>query len=240
MPLTFPGFLRIRWAPPASQNDWPAISAIVPAYNEAGRLSRVLAVLRQVPKLSEIIVVDDGSTDGTWGDIQRAVETDPRVRGERHPANRGKGAALFTGVRAAQAELLVLLDADLMHLAPGHVCALVAPVCQGEADMTVGLFCSWHLNTTLAHWITPWLSGQRCLPKRKFLQLGERTAVGYGVETALSLTARRLGWRCQYVVWTGVSHPPSEFHRGGWRRGVRHRARMYAEIFQAWRAERGR
>jgi LmbE family N-acetylglucosaminyl deacetylase len=238
MPLTLPRFLRLRSPVARPPVERPSISAIVPAYNEAGRIGRVLAVLRQMPELSEIIVVDDGSADATWDDIQQAAALDARVRGVRHLANRGKGATLFTGAREAQSELLLLLDADLMNLAPRHVYALIDPVCRGEADMTLGLFCSWHLNTTLAHWITPWLSGQRCLRKDKFLLLSEENAGGYGVETALSLTARRLGWRCRHVFWTGVFHPPSETHRGGWH-GVRNRAKMYAEIFKAWRAERG-
>ena len=100
--------------------------------------------------------------------MTRAAALDPRIRTVRHPVNRGKGAAMFTGARAAQSDLLLFLDADLVRLAPGHVRALLRPVCRDEADMTLGLFCSWHLNTTLAHWITPWLSGQRCLPKEKF------------------------------------------------------------------------
>ena len=239
MPLTLPRLLRFRPPAAARVEARPTVSAIVPAYNEAGRIGRVLGVLRQVSEVSEIIVVDDGSADGTWEDIQEAAALDPRVRGVKHPENRGKGAALFTGARAAQSDVLLLLDADLMNLAPRHVQALMEPICRDEADMTVGLFCSWHLNTTLAHWITPWLSGQRCLRKEKFLRLSEQSASGYGVETALSLTAGRQGWRRKHVFWPGVFHPPSETHRGGWWRGVQHRAKMYIEIAKAWRAERG-
>ena len=239
MPLTLPRFLQSRRPEALPRAAWPAISAIIPAYNEAGRIERVLAVLRQVPELCEIILVDDGSSDGTWAEIQKAAAADSRVRGVQHPINRGKGAALFTGARAAQSEVLLLLDADLMNLEPRHVYALMEPICCGEADMTVGLFCSWHLNTTLAHWITPWLSGQRCLPREKFFQLSEQSASGYGAEVALSLTARRLGWRTRQVFWTGVHHPPSEVHRGKWLDGVRHRAKMYREIYKAWRAEQG-
>jgi len=222
---------------PATQ-PWPKVSVIIPAHNEGGRIGGVLAVLRQVEELHEIIVVDDGSGDATWDDIQRAAALDPRVCGLQHPVNRGKGAALFTGARAAQCDLLLFLDADLMGLAPKHVRALMQPVCQGKADMTRGLFCSWHLPTTLAHWITPWLSGQRCIRKEMFLQVSEQNASGYGAETVLTLTARRNRWRCKDVCWPGVRHPPSETHRGGWQ-GVRNRMKMYREIFEAWRAERG-
>ncbi len=239
MSLTLPRILKFRRPVALPPDAWPAISAVIPAYNEAERLGGVAAVLRCVPELSEIILVDDGSSDNTWAEIQQAASADSRVRGVQHPVNRGKGAALFTGAREAQSEVLLLLDADLMNLAPRHVYTLMEPVCRGEADMTVGLFCSWHLNTTLAHWITPWLSGQRCLPKQKFLQLSEHSAAGYGVDVALSLTARRLGWRSRHVFWTGVHHPPSEVHRGKWWAGVKHRAKMYGEIYKAWRAEGG-
>jgi hypothetical protein len=215
-----------------------AVSAVIPAYNEEGRVGSVLGVLHQVAELREIIVVDDGSSDATWDDVKQAAALDPRIRGMRHPVNRGKGAAMFTGARAAQSDLLLFLDADLVRLAPVHVRALLRPVCQNEADMTLGLFCSWHLNTTLAHWITPWLSGQRCVRTTLFLQTSEQNAAGYGAETALSLTARRNHWRCRHVLWPGVYHPPSEMHRGGWR-GLNTRAGMYGDVWRAWRAERG-
>jgi len=237
MPLTLPHFLSFRRTAALRSEAWPAISAIVPVYNEAGRLGQVVAVLRQVPELSEVILVDDGSSDASWAEIQQTAAMDSRVRGVQHPVNRGKGSALFTGARSAQSEVLLLLDADLINLAPRHVYALMEPVCRGEADMTLGLFCSWHLNTTLAHWITPWLSGQRCLPREKFFQLSEHNATGYGVETALSLTARRYRWRCRHVFWPGVYHLPSEMHRGRWR-GLQTRAKMYREIYKTWRAER--
>ncbi|MGH2524922.1 MAG: hypothetical protein ACRDH2_20635, partial [Anaerolineales bacterium] len=137
-----------------------------------------------------------------------------------------------------EAELLLFLDSDLMGLTPEHVRALLRPVSAGLADMTIGVFRGGRPHTDFSHWATPWLSGQRCLRRELFLRVSPATSGGYGIETAITLAARRQGWRGQQVVLGGVSHPPSEFHRGLWH-GVRMRANMYGSILQTWRAERG-
>ncbi len=72
-----------------------SVTAIVPAYNEAGRIGRVLEILRQVDILEEIIVVDDGSTDATPTEVTQSAAADARVRLLRHPSNYGKGEAVI-------------------------------------------------------------------------------------------------------------------------------------------------
>lgn len=216
----------------------PSVAAIIPAHNEAVHLGRVLSVLRGVSELCEIIVVDDGSDDDTSAVALRATRGDPRVRVVRHAINQGKGAALLTGARAARCPLLLFLDADLTGLEPQHIRALIQPVQTRRAEMALGLFRGGRMDTDLAHRATPWLTGQRCLPVHLFRRVSAASAAGYGVETAIALTARREGWRCRRIWLRGVSHPPSEFHRG-LRRGIRTRAKMYADIFNAWCAEQG-
>lgn len=91
----------------------PHLSVVLPAYNEVESIGDVVdAVLAAVPEGEEweIIVVDDGSTDGT---AERAAR--PGVQVVRHPYNKGNGAAVKSGLRAAQAERLCLLDADGQH-----------------------------------------------------------------------------------------------------------------------------
>jgi dolichyl-phosphate beta-glucosyltransferase len=92
----------------------PHLSLIIPAYNEAGRIGRtlqaVLAYLRQQPYESELIVVDDGSTDGTAELVHR---TAPEVLLVQLPCNRGKGAAVRQGMLAARGRYRVFTDADL-------------------------------------------------------------------------------------------------------------------------------
>lgn len=212
------------------------IAAIVPAHNEGGRIGHVLSVLHEVGDLEEIVVVDDGSSDDTFTEVQHAANHDRRVHCLRLPVNQGKGAALFAGARSVQADLLLLLDADLEGLQSQHVYALIEPIHADRADMTLGLFRGGRFNTDLAHWMAPFLTGQRCLWSKLFFQIPERSSSGYGFETAAGLTAWRNSWRCEHVPLRGVTHPPSEFHRGLWH-GLQVRTKMYSEIMFAWYRE---
>lgn len=92
------------------------VTVLVPAFNEAESLPELLReILGLDPSvgISEVLVVDDGSTDGTFAVVRRAAESDPRVRGLRLRGNRGKAAALAAGFAAASGEVLATLDADL-------------------------------------------------------------------------------------------------------------------------------
>lgn len=218
-------------------SNHPHLSAILPAYNEAEGMGGVLAVLHQVPALDEIIVVDDGSQDDTARVTRQAARQDARIRLIQQPSNLGKGQAIFTAAATTRAPFLLLLDADLMNLNPGHVEDLIEPVLSGRADMSIGLFRSGHLNTDLAHRATPWLSGQRCLKADLLRNIDVQAAAGYGFETALTISTRQEHARTQVVFMSGVWHPPSEFHRGFWQ-GVAQRTRMYLHILRAWRTAR--
>jgi glycosyltransferase involved in cell wall biosynthesis len=92
------------------------ISAVLPAYNEAGELPAVaaelMAALARVAARFEIIIVDDGSRDDTVERAEKLAANDPRVRLVRHPRNRGYGAALRSGFAAAQYEWIFFTDAD--------------------------------------------------------------------------------------------------------------------------------
>jgi len=214
------------------------ISVILPVYNEAGKLGNVLAVLRQLPELGEIIAVDDGSKDASIAEIRLAASQDARLRLIQHPNNLGKGQAIYTGWQQARYPYLLLLDTDLQGLSVHHIRSLIGPVLQNQADMTLGLFCKGHFNTDLAHWVTPWLTGQRGL-RRDLLQfLTWEAASGYGFETALTVAAHSQHWRCQKVWLEGVWHPASETHRGFWK-GLYNRTRMYLQVIRAFIVAKG-
>lgn len=210
----------------------PHIAAVLPAYNESGRIGNLLAVLRDVPSIREIIVVDDGSQDDTAEDAFQAATIDSRLRVERHERNLGKGAAIFNGSHQTTAPILLFLDSDLIGMSPSHVEDLIRPVIGGRADMSIGVFKYGNFVTDLSHRLTPWLSGQRCLKSHLLHQVSPRASAGYGVETAITIAARRGKWRVETVSLVGVSHPTGEIHRG-LIHGVANRLRMYLHILKA-------
>jgi hypothetical protein len=219
--------------PVSTIDTFPTIAAIIPAFNEAKMIGGVLEVLHRVDSLNEIIVVDDGSKDATSKIVQKFSERDGRLRLIRNPKNLGKGQAVFTGFRATQAPYLLMLDADLIHITPQHVLDLMQPVLEGQADMTLGLFRGGYWATDLAHALTPWLTGQRCLRAELCKSISGRAAAGYGLETAMTVAAHQHGWRCQKVILHGAMHPPGEMHRGILR-GFLNRGKMYLTIGVAW------
>jgi polyisoprenyl-phosphate glycosyltransferase len=214
------------------------VSAIIPSYNEGSRIQAVLAVLRRVPELLEIVVVDDGSTDSTREEVRAARHDDARIRLLKLPANRGKGQAVLAAAETIRTNLVLLLDADLIALQPKHIRALIRPVVSGRAAMTIGLFRGGWWFTDMSHILTPWLSGQRCLKIELLKYLSEDSAQGYGLEVALSVTAELLDYPVERIIWRGVSHPPAEIHRG-FGRVVAWRTRMYGQVCRAWFANQG-
>ena len=93
------------------------VSIIIPSFNERESLPELLGWIRQVMEREgleyEAIIVDDGSTDGTWESVRRFSEEDSRIKGIRFRRNYGKSAALFCGFRKATGEVVVTMDADL-------------------------------------------------------------------------------------------------------------------------------
>jgi hypothetical protein len=208
---------RIQWShvnrilqPTGTAPSNSTIHAIIPVYNEAATIRKVLSVLRQVECLGEIIVVDDGSTDDSGREIEREAEADHRIRMLAHPRNLGKGQSILSASRASPAPCYLLLDADLYGLAPGHIQGLIDPVLEGEVDMTIGQFRQGYWRTDFSHWLTPWLSGQRCVRSELLESMPPGAASGYGIETALTLVSSQDGWRCRRVPMRGVWHQPSE------------------------------
>jgi len=113
----------------------PLLSVVIPVYNEARTIREVIRRVRATPYDKEIIVVDDGSTDGTAELL--AQEAGPDLRVLRHEVNLGKGAALRTGFREVRGQITIIQDADLEY-DPADYGALLAPILDGRADAVYG------------------------------------------------------------------------------------------------------
>lgn len=112
------------------------LSIVIPVYNERATVSQIIARCRALPLDKEIVVVDDGSSDGTR-EILKGEEGVGGVRVIMHEKNRGKGAAVRTGIEAAAGDILVIQDADLEYM-PEEFPALIQPIAEGWADVVYG------------------------------------------------------------------------------------------------------
>lgn len=118
--------------------EYPAcLSVVVPVYNEEATLSVVVGKLLSVPHLLEIIIVDDGSTDGTGQQARQLAEMHSQVRLVRHERNAGKTVALRTGFALTTGEIVIVQDADLEY-DPAEIYGVIRPILEGHADVVFG------------------------------------------------------------------------------------------------------
>ncbi len=149
---------------PGSQPD---LSILIPSYNEVESLPQLLdeitGVLAEGDHSYEVIVVDDGSTDGTWKFLESMNDKDPRILGIRHRRNFGKSAALNAGVIAARGRIVCTMDADLQDN-PVEIPAMLARIDDG-VDFVTGWKKERHdplgkrLPSKVFNWFTCKLSG---------------------------------------------------------------------------------
>jgi glycosyltransferase involved in cell wall biosynthesis len=200
-------------------------AAVLPAYNEIERIPGVLQAVKSARAIDEIVVVSDGSTDGTY----ELAAADPDVKAVRLDTNRGKGGAMRAGAMATDADIVLFLDADLIGMDGGKVDALVEPVAEGRADMSIGIFRNGRGATDLAQLVAPYISGQRCMRRDAFLAIPGLETVRSGVETAITKYCRARRLRVERVALPGCTHHMKE-EKLGIARGFIARLRMYYDI----------
>ena len=112
------------------------LSVVIPVYNEVATIATLIARVQAVPLKKEIILVDDGSTDGTW-DVVQAFADVPNITLVRRARNQGKGAALRDGFARATNDIVIVQDADLEYN-PRDYPKLIQPILDDQADVVFG------------------------------------------------------------------------------------------------------
>lgn len=213
------------------------VSVLIPAYNEADRIGATVRSAFGLPRVSEVVVVDDGSPDDTASVAESAGATVVRL-----PRNLGKAGALMAGGRATMGDLLLLLDADLGDTAAQSE-VLLAPVLSGEADVSIATFpvvpgrgggmgvvvraSRWGIVRATGRTMAAPLSGQRCLTRAAW-DAAQPLAKGFGVETAMTVAILKAGYRVVEVE-TQMDHRVTQ---NDWR-GRIHRLRQLRDVLLA-------
>jgi glycosyltransferase involved in cell wall biosynthesis len=213
------------------------LSVVIPCYNELATVREVVKRVLESPWVREVIIVDDGSTDGT-SDVLDTL-ADERVRVFHQPRNQGKGAALSRGFREVTSEFVIIQDADLEY-DPRDYEQMLAPLVDGRADVVFGSrFISDRPHAVLYFWHS---IGNRFLTlvsnvftnlnltdmetcykafRREVLDGMTIEEPRFGVEPEITAKVARGGWRLYEV---GISYAGRTYAEGkkiGWRDGVR-------------------
>lgn len=213
------------------------LSVVMPCFNEIDTVEEIVKKVLEQTWTAELIIVDDGSTDGTRSVLESF--TDERVKVILQPDNQGKGAALRAGFAAATSPFVIVQDADLEYN-PEEYGILLAPMLEDKADVVYGsrfltdkphrVLFFWHsvgnrLLTLFSNMTTNLnlTDMETCykLFRREVLESIELTENGFGVEPEITAKVAAQQWR----VWeVGISYAGRTFDEGkkiGWKDGVR-------------------
>jgi glycosyltransferase involved in cell wall biosynthesis len=215
----------------------PCLTAVIPCFNELATVERVVDRVLASPYIAEVVVVDDGSTDGTREVLSKI--DDPRVRVFLQPRNQGKGAALRRGFRQATSPFVVVQDADLEY-DPNEYGDLIAPLLDDKADVVYGsrflsgrphrVLYFWHsignrVLTTASNMFTNLnlTDMETCYKafRREVIESFEIEEDRFGIEPEITAKIAAGRWR---VYEIGISYSGRTYEEGkkiGWRDGMR-------------------
>ena len=215
----------------------PCLSVIVPCYNEEATILQLLGLVLDSPWVTEVVVVDDGSVDGSRELL--ATVDDRRVRVIHQPRNMGKGAALRTGFQHATGDYVVVQDADLEY-SPSEYGDLISPLESGQADIVFGsrfaggrphrVLYFWHsmgnkLLTAMSNMFTDLnlTDMETCYKvfRREIIQSVTIEEDRFGFEPEITAKVARLRCRIYEVGITYNGRTYAEGKKIGWKDGVR-------------------
>lgn len=214
--------------PQVYPNTRLSLSVVVPVFNERATVGRLVEHVVQALHgvAHEIVLIDDGSTDGTHEQIQRLNHDSVCVL--THPVNRGKGAALRTGFRECRGDIIVIQDADLEY-DPRDILRLIRPIVDGKADVVFGS--RFHGEAQRVHLFTHRLgngvltflsnlmtnlnlSDMECGYKafrREVIESFEVKEARFGIEPEITAKVAKRGWRVYEVP---VSYSGRDYSEG--------------------------
>ena len=167
-------------------------SCIIPFYNESQRLSPIVDVVASFELIDEVILVDDGSTDGGFDFVS------PKVVQHRFPRNKGKSEAMRYGFNHSRGDVIIFIDADLHGLTHSHISQLLEPLLTGHADITVSE--REHISFFNV------VSGERALMKNTWTDFFNTSACHRNaMEIAMNSYALSHGLTIRWIPWAGVS-----------------------------------
>jgi glycosyltransferase involved in cell wall biosynthesis len=212
------------------------LGVIVPAFNEEATVGRMIRRTLLQDCVRQVVFVDDGSTDKTF-EVARSFSNDRRLLLRRHEVNRGKGAAIRTGLDAITAPLVIIQDADLEY-DPVEYPGLIAPIVEGRADVVYGVrgfashtaYSYWfvlgnRLVTTATNilfncYIQDMETGFKVMRTdlmRRLRLTGDR----FNIEPEITGRVLRLGYRIHEVPVTYYARGRAEGKKLTWRDGVK-------------------
>jgi glycosyltransferase involved in cell wall biosynthesis len=254
----------MRSMPPASASsnltdrmETECLSVVMPCYNEEATIRDVVDAVLKSEFTGELIIVDDGSTDGTRQILTQLAKL-PKVRVILQPHNMGKGAAIRTGFDAASFPFVVVQDADLEY-DPAEYVDLLQPLINGQADVVYGsrflggrphrVLYYWHsvgnnLLTTVSNMFTNLnlTDMETCYKAFRIEVLRSFTLEEnrFGIEPEMTAKVSQGGWRIYEV---GISYSGRTYEEGkkiGWRDGIRAMfcIIVYSGFGQRWKVKR--
>jgi glycosyltransferase involved in cell wall biosynthesis len=218
-------------------NEQPCLSVVIPCYNEIQTIQTIITAVLASPWVGEVLIVDDGSTDGTREQLEKI--DNPKIRVFFQPQNMGKGAALRKGFEEATQDYVIVQDADLEY-DPADYVKLIEPLLNDRADVVYGsrfltgqphrVLYFWH---SLGNWVLTTASNmftnlnltdmETCYKmfRREVIQSIKIQEDRFGFEPEITAKIAKGEWR---IFEVGISYSGRTYKEGkkiGWRDGFR-------------------